>query len=130
MITITIKKDSNMVKYISEIRKYDSMLSIGEIKNNIMNGSPVLTKKLIEYDFSDEFVNNIDPHTRNMMFYDLVKRLLDIGADIIIKQTDQFEEVLDLEGLLREIRMVKEISDDCDRASEKKSVKSQQTVVK
>ena len=115
MITITIKKDSNMVKYISEIRKYDCMLSIGEIKNNIMNGAPVLTKKLIEYDFSDEFVNNIDPHTRNMMFYDLVKRLLDMGADMIIKQTDQFEEVLDLEGLLREIRLVKEISDDCDK---------------
>lgn len=115
MITITIKKDSNMVKYIQEIRKYDSTLSIGEIKNSIMDGTPVLTKKLIEYDFSDEFVNNIDPHTRNMMFYDLVKHLLDMGADMIIKQTDQFEEVIDLEGLLREIRLVKEISDDCDK---------------
>lgn len=115
MITIVIKKDSNMVKYISEIRKYDSTLSIGEIKSNITNGTPVLTKQLIEYDFSDEFVNHIDPHTRNMMFYDLVKRLSELGADMIIKQTDQFEEVLDLDGLLREIRLVKEIADDCEK---------------
>lgn len=80
-----------------------------------MNGTPVLTKKLIEYDFSDEFVNHIDSHTRNMMFFELIKRLSDMGADIEIKQIGEYEETLDLDGLLREINLTKEIADDCEK---------------
>jgi len=112
MITVIVSKDSNMVKYISEIRKYDSTLSIGDIRNAIMNGTPVLTHKLIGYDFSDEYVNGIDRHTRNRMFLDLLKRLEAMGAVLDISKKGKS---LAIDDLAREIGFVKEIADDVEK---------------
>lgn len=115
MIQIYIKKDPNIVKYISAIRKYDKMLSIGDIRDSIQNGTPVLTKDLIEYDFYDEFVNGTDEYTKNLMFLSLIKSLTDMGANIVIKNVEEVDEVIDLKSLEAKIRFVKQIAEDTEK---------------
>lgn len=115
MVQIFINEDQNMVKYISAIRKYDSMLSISEIKNSIQNGLPVLTKKLIDCDLYDEFVNGHDAHSKNLMFFELIKNLSDMGAELEIKYFGEAEEVIDLKALEEKIRLVKEIAEDTEK---------------
>jgi hypothetical protein len=82
MAEVFIPKDANTVKYIPEIRRFESSLSIGEIKSRIENGTAVFSKKLItsEDTLYYEEVYGTDPHTRNMMFLALVEKLIGMGA--------------------------------------------------
>ena len=50
LVQIKIKKDSNIVSYISLIRKFDSSISITDIKRNIANNDFVMEFDLEYYD--------------------------------------------------------------------------------
>ena len=53
IIKASIEKDGNTVKYIKLIRGFDSSLSMGEIKEHIEKGEPVITFDM------DAIVNDI-----------------------------------------------------------------------
>ena len=112
MIEVFIGKDANTVKYISEIRRYDSTLSIGDVRNAIQNGTAAFSKELISYDdIYYEEVDGIDAHTRNMEFLSLIEKLIGMGAEIVIKENDS---ELTPDELKQKIMRVKEIADDTE----------------
>ncbi|MCR5121565.1 MAG: hypothetical protein K6B74_03995 [Ruminococcus sp.] len=112
MAEVFIAKDANTVKYIPEIRRFDSSLSIGEIKSRIENGTAVFSKELITYgDIYYEEVEGIDPHTRNMMFFSLIERLIGMGAELKITEKDR---EITPDELKRKIMRIKEISDETE----------------
>ncbi len=109
MFEIYIKPDNNILKYIVEIQKFDKMKSIGEIRNAILNGNPVLTHELFHHDHNELFLKGIDFNDYNNLFYDLVKRLIDMGADITIRKNG---EAISLEFLANNIKRAKEIAEE------------------
>ena len=114
MIEVFIGKDANTVKYISEIRRYDSTLSIGDVRNAIQNGTAAFSKELISLSYDDiyyEEAEGTDPHTRNMMFLSLIEKLIGMGAEIVIKENDS---ELTPDELKQKIMRVKEIADDTE----------------
>ena len=108
-IDLYIKQDKNILKYIVEIQKFDKMKSIGEIRNAILNITPVLTHDLIYHDGVNLFLRGLEDHEYNLMFFDLVKRLIDMGAETIIKEDG---EVINLQQLAKSIQFTKEIADE------------------
>ena len=113
MVEVYIAKDANTVKYISEIRRYDKTLSIGDVRNAIINGTAAFSKELISYDdIYHEEVEGTDPHTRNMMFYSLIEKLIDMGAQLVIREDGQ--EITPGE-LKAEIMRIKDISEDTEK---------------
>jgi hypothetical protein len=112
MAEVFIAKDASTVKYIPEIRRFDSSLSIGEIKSRIENGTAVFSKELItSEDLYYEDVYGTDEYTRNMMFFSLIERLIGMGAEL--KITKEGREITPDE-LKREIMRIKEISDETE----------------
>ena len=113
MVEVYIAKDANTVKYISEIRKFDSTLSIGDIRSAITNGTAAFSKELISYDdIYYEEVSGTDPHTRNMMFLSLIEKLIDMGAQPVIREDGR--EITPGE-LKAEIMRIKDISEDTEK---------------
>lgn len=117
MFEIYIKPDNNIIKYIVEIQKFDKMKSIGEIRNAILNGTPVLTYDLYSSDLMYiEFTQGLSDHEQHLLFYDLVKRLIDMGADVIIKDKTAREdgEVISLQLLANSIESSRIIAEQQD----------------
>ena len=112
MVEVFIRKDGNMVKYISEIRRYDPSLAIGDIRSSIQNGTAVISKELITADdIYYEEVYGTDAHTRNLQFLSLIEKLINMGAEIEIRYDG---ELIDTDRLRTHIRQVKEISDQVE----------------
>ena len=110
MVEVYIAKDANIVKYSSEIRRCDSTLSIGDVRNAIINGTAAFSKELISYDdIYHEEVEGTDPHTRNMMFYSLIEKLIGMGAEVAVKKDGKD---ITPEQLKSEIMRIKDISED------------------
>ena len=113
MIEVFIGKDANTVKYISEIRRYDRTLSIGNVRNAIQNGTAAFSKELISYDdIYYEEAEGIDAHTRNMEFLSLVEKLIGMGAQVGIRENGKEITSGELKAL---IMRVKEIAEDTER---------------
>ena len=113
MVEVYIAKDANTVKYISEIRRYDKTLSIGDIRSAIQNGTAAFSKELISYDdIYYEEAEGTDPHTRNMMFLVLIEKLSGMGAQLTIKECGRD---ITPDALKAEIMRIKDISEDTEK---------------
>ncbi len=112
LVQIKIKKDSNIVRYISLIRKFDSSISIKDIKRNIANNDFVIEFDLEYYDVLED-IEGID---RKVLFRQLITELIKAGADIQIYRNS---EIITLELLDNWLNTMKEISEqtqlDIDR---------------
>lgn len=79
MIDLIIKSSGNISKIISLIRKYNSGLSIGEIRKRIENQEVLLTHDISDYaDICDE-LNGVD---KNEMFLKLIEDVKQNGGDV------------------------------------------------
>lgn len=81
-IELKIKKDNFMIKYIKIIRKFDSSLSVGTIKQRIEKNDFVVGFNLEYYDVVED-INGID---RKTIFCDMMKELCQAGAQISVYQ--------------------------------------------
>lgn len=103
MIQLKIKKDDHLTKYISLIRKYDPSLSIADIKTRIERSEYVIEHDFVpKYDFCDE-ISGVD---RNVLFRELISKLLSYGAQIEILKNGS---VISVEYLDNRIATAKEI---------------------
>lgn len=118
-IDLYIKPDNNTIKYIVEIQKFDKMKSIGDIRNAISNNTPVLTHDLIYHDDNYLASQGLDDHKYNLLFLDLINHLIDMGADVTIKEND---EVISLELLANSIEssriIAEQVRENIDREAE------------
>jgi len=111
-IQIKIEKDSSITKYIKIIRKFDSSLPVGTIKQRIDKNDFVMGFDMEYYDALED-INEID---RKKLFRDMVGELCQAGAQISVYQNGEMisMEILDnWLGTLDEIS--KEVERDIDR---------------
>ena len=97
-ISIIVKKDDNISKYIVMIRKI-TCISILDIKKSIQNGNPIIKCALFKNDDSKETVEKF------------ITELINLGANLIImkEENNQIEKV-SAQYLLNRINGFKEIS--------------------
>lgn len=118
-IDLYIKQDNNTIKYIVEIQKFDKMKSIGEIRNAISNNTPVLTYDLIYHDDNYLTSQGIDDYKYNLLFLELVKRLIDMSADVTIKEDGEIINLQLLANSIESARIIAEqVREDIDREAE------------
>lgn len=82
LIQLKIEKDNSTIKYIKIIRKFDSTLSVGAIKQKIEKNDFVLGFDLGYYDIVED-INGID---RKEIFSNLIQELFQAGAKISVYQ--------------------------------------------
>lgn len=80
LIQLKIEKDNSIIKYIRIIRKFDSTISMGAIKQKIEKNDFVLGFDLGYYDVVED-INGID---RKEIFSNLIKELSQAGAKLYI----------------------------------------------
>lgn len=115
LIQLKIEKDNSMIKYIKIIRKFDSSLSVGGIKQCIEKNDFVVGFDLEYYDFIED-INGIN---RKERFCDMIKELCQAGARISMYQkgelitTEFFHNWLETLDIIRQ-----QVQDDIDRELE------------
>lgn len=120
IIKVIIHKDSNTVKYIKMIREFMPDLSMGGIKQHIEAGEPAFEFDMDANDwmYLEELDFNEDKWLRR--FYTFLQKLQKAGAvlELIEEYTLDDEinsEIITLQELDSEIRLRKELSDDCEK---------------
>ena len=108
MVELYIKSDDNILKYVVTVQKYNKEKSIGDIRNAILNGTPVITRNLNESDTYSSLTKHLEPHDLNLLFLDLVNQLIDMGAEVTIKEDDA---PITVDELSQRIAFAKEIYD-------------------
>lgn len=96
LISVKIKKDNSVTKYIQIIRKFDSSLSMGMIKQNIENYDYVVSFDLEEFDVLED-LNGID---RKQAFRKMIQQLCEAGAELEIYQDEEVISIEFLDNLL------------------------------
>lgn len=81
IVGIKLIKDDNFVKYIKPIKDINVMLSIGEIKNRILNNEYVIEFDLMG-DVHEQIRLGTDQYTINLNFVNNLKDLELLGAKI------------------------------------------------
>ena len=107
LIQLKIAKDNSVAKYIKIIRKFDSSLSIGTIKQRIDNNDFVIGFDLEYYDVLED-LNEID---RKKLFRDMIEELCQAGAKISIFQD---EEMISMEYLDHRLEFLDEIGKEVE----------------
>lgn len=107
-IQLKIEKDNSIAKYIRIIRKFDSSLSVGAIKQRIDKNDFVIGFDLEYYDVLED-INEID---RKKLFRGMIKELCQAGAQVSIYQD---EEMISLENLDNWLETLDEISQQTER---------------
>lgn len=107
LVQIKIKKDSNIVRYISLIKKFDSSISINDIKRNIADNDFVMEFDLDYYDVLED----IEGTDRKVLFRQFISELIKAGADIQIYRNS---EIITLELLDNWLNTMKEISEQVE----------------
>ena len=111
---LKIDDQGNMAKVISIIRKFDSSLSMGEIKKRITENDYVVQYDLTHWDITED-MEGID---RIASFENLVSMLQNVGAEVSVYNEDKLlmpELFHNKMVTLREIR--DEVEKDMDRES-------------
>lgn len=110
---LKIQSSDNLIKIIQVIRKFDPLLSIGEIRRHIMENDFVIEYDLFHSDIMEELAG-IDRITE---FKKLISTLEGLGAEVTIyneygkvEQGEYFENRM---NMLREIQQ--EVLEDWDR---------------
>lgn len=112
LIQLNIKKDKNIIKYISIIRKFDSSLAMSTIKNRIENKEIVIEFALEYYDVLEE-LNCID---RKREFRHLISKLIKAGGEILIYHNGELISLELLDNWLETLEEIKRSTEfDIDR---------------
>lgn len=118
IVGIKLIKDDNFVKYIKPIKDINAMLSIGEIKNRILNNEYVIEFDLMG-DVHEQIRLGTDQYTINLNFVNNLKDLELLGAKIEVFLND---ELITMEKLVDKIEFLKEIEqeveEDIDREAQ------------
>ncbi|MBE5806490.1 MAG: hypothetical protein E7313_07305 [Clostridiales bacterium] len=118
IVGIKLIKDDNFVKYIKPIKDINAMLSIGEIKNRILNNEYVIEFDLMG-DVHEQMRLGTDQYTINLNFVNNLKDLELLGAKIEVFLND---ELITMEKLVDKIEFLKEIEqeveEDIDREAQ------------
>ena len=118
IVGIKLIKDDNFVKYIKPIKDINAMLSIGEIKNRILNNEYVIEFDLMGY-VHEQIRLGTDQYTINLNFVNNLKDLELLGAKIEVFLND---ELITMEKLVDKIKFLKEIEqeveEDIDREAQ------------
>ena len=118
IVGIKLIKDDNFVKYIKPIKDINAMLSIGEIKNRIINNEYVIEFDLMG-DVHEQIRLGTDQYTINLNFVNNLKNLELLGAKIEVFLND---ELITMEKLVDKIEFLKEIEqeveEDIDREAQ------------
>ena len=118
IVGIKLIKDDNFVKYIKPVKDINAMLSIGEIKNRILNNEYVIEFDLMG-DVHEQIRLGTDQYTINLNFVNNLKDLELLGAKIEVFLND---ELITMEKLVDEIEFLKEIEqeveEDIDREAQ------------
>lgn len=125
IVGIKIIKDDNFVKYIKPIKDINVMLSIGEIKNRILNNEYVIEFDLMG-DVHEQIRLGTDQYTINLNFVNNLKDLELLGAKIEVFLND---ELITMEKLVDKIKFLKEIEqeveEDIDREAQAENSKEE-----
>ena len=109
-IQLKLGKDNSITKYIKIIRKFDSSLSIGTIKQRIDENDFVVGFDLECYEVSEDINGNeID---RKKIFRDILEELCQAGARISVYQDG---EMISMEILDNRLKMSDEIRQQVER---------------
>ena len=110
IVGIKLIKDDNFVKYIKPIKDINAMLSIGEIKNRILNNEYVIEFDLMG-DVHEQIRLGTDQYTINLNFVNNLKDLELLGAKIEVFLND---ELITMEKLVDKIEFLKEIEQEVE----------------
>ena len=125
IVGIKLIKDDNFVKYIKPIKDINVMLSIGEIKNWILNNEYVIVFDLMG-DVHEQIRLGTDQYTINLNFVNNLKDLELLGAKIEVFLND---ELITMEKLVDKIKFLKEIEheveEDIDREAQAENSKEE-----
>lgn len=112
LFQLKIEKDDSVVKYIKIIRKFDSSLSMGAIKQQIEENNFVIGFDLEYYDVLED-INGID---RKEEFYNMIKELSGAGAQVSVYQNGESVSIQFLANLLKSLAETRQqIECDIDR---------------
>ncbi len=111
---LKIDNQGNTTKAISIIRKFDSSLSIGEIKRRITDNDYVVQYDLTHWDITEE-MEGID---RIASFDNLISMLKSVGAEVSVYDED---ELLTPELFHNKMVTLREIRDEVERDMDRES---------
>lgn len=118
VVGIKIVRDTNFIKYIKYIKDINDMLSIGEIKNKILNNEYVIKFDLMG-DVNEQIRLGIDQYTINLNFFNKLKNLESFGVKIEVYLNDKLvtmEKLMSKIGFLGEIEQ--EVEEDMEREAQ------------
>ena len=115
LVQLKIQKDGSLASYIKILRKFDSSLTIGGIRQNIENHDFVIAFDLDHYDVVEE-LQGID---RKALFMDMIKNLCAAGARVSVYQNGVLSSMERLDNRLRTMKEIaQEVEKDIDRETE------------
>lgn len=118
LIQLKIKKDDSLVKYIKIIRKFDSSLSISDIKQKIEKNDFVVGFDLEDYDVLED-LNDLNEIDRRKIFRDMIDELYEAGAQISIYQNGELISIEYLDNWLESLEEIsQQVKSELDRESE------------
>lgn len=113
LVQLKLEKDTKITKYISLIRKFDSSISIRQIKESIENDSYAISFDLQYYDVVED-LQGID---RKVLFRNLISQLEAEGARLRIYVDNELWTLEHLDNCLNtmdEIRRYTEMEMDLE----------------
>ena len=114
IVGVKIIRDDNYVKYIKPIKDINAMLSIGEIKNRILNNEYVIQFDLMG-DVNEQIRLGTDQYTINLNFVGKLNNLEVLGAKIEMYLNDK---LITMEKLMNKIEFLKEIEQEAEEDME------------
>lgn len=117
VVGIKIVRDTNFIKYIKYIKDMNDMLSIGEIKNKILNNEYVIQFDLMG-DVNEQIRLGIDQYTINLNFFNKLKNLESFGVKIEVYLNDK---LVTMEKLMSKIEFLGEIEQEVEEDMEREA---------
>ena len=117
VVGIKIVRDTNFIKYIKYIKVINDMLSIGEIKNKILNNEYVIQFDLMG-DVNEQIHLGIDQYTINLNFFNKLKNLESFGVKIEVYLNDK---LVTMEKLMSKIEFLREIEQEVEEDMEREA---------
>lgn len=117
VVGIKIVRDTNFIKYIKYIKDINDMLSIGEIKNKILNNEYVIQFDLMG-DVNEQIRLGIDQYTINLNFFNKLKNLESFGVKIEVYLNDK---LVTMEKLMSKIEFLGEVEQEVEEDMEREA---------
>lgn len=117
VVGIKIVRDTNFIKHIKYIKDINDMLSIGEIKNKILNNEYVIQFDLMG-DVNEQIRLGIDQYTINLNFFNKLKNLESFGVKIEVYLNDK---LVTMEKLMSKIEFLGEIEQEVEEDMEREA---------